>query len=292
LRRRPGGPQDRLAGRAPFGNLGRRRRSPAGLHHYRQVYRDALAEAGAWAPAARATGRAGLADIAKLAERAGAARRIVYEVYGGPPLSRQIRTAWRALKVRCGGIISVAVRSSATAEDLPTARFAGQYESFLNVRGEAGLIEACRRCFASIFTERVIGYRLDNGFDHFKVALSVEVMKMVRWDIEASGVIFILDTETGFPDVVFVTGGYGLGEIIVQSAIEPDEFHVHKPTYRQGFSAVLRRRLGAEQLRIVYAHGADGADGGRTRPTARRAGPLLPERRGRPDLGRRGDRHR
>ena len=161
------------------------------------------------------------------------------------------------------------MRSSATAEDLPTARFAGQHESFLNVRGEAGLIEACRRYFASIFTERATGYRLDNGFDHFKVALSVAMMQMVRWVIGASGDLFILDTDTGFPDVVFVTGGYGLGEIIVQGAIEPDEFHVHKPRCRQGFRAVLRRRLGAAQLPMVYAHGAGCAGGGRTWPTSR-----------------------
>ena len=134
-------------------------------------------------------------------------------------LRRQIVAAYRDLKQQCGGgTLSVAVRSSATAEDLPTASFAGQHESYLNVRGEAALIEACRSCFASIFTERAIGYRLDNGFDHFKVALSVAVMKMVRSDLGSSGVIFTLDTETGFRDVVFVTGGYGLGENIVQGS--------------------------------------------------------------------------
>ena len=147
------------------------------------------------------------------------------------------------------------MRSSATAEDLPTASFAGQHESFLNVRGEADVIEACRRCFASIFTDRAIVYRIDNGFDHFKVALSVGVMKMVRSDLAASGVIFTLDTESGFRDVVFVTGAWGLGENIVQGKVDPDEFYVHKPTFRQGYRAVLSRSLGGKQMRLVYASG-------------------------------------
>jgi pyruvate,water dikinase len=144
------------------------------------------------------------------------------------------------------------VRSSATAEDLPNASFAGQHDSFLNVRGAKDLFEACRRCFASIFTDRAISYRIDNGFDHFKVALSVAVMKMVRSDIGASGVIFTLDTESGFRDVVFVTSCYGLGETIVQGQVDPDEFYVHKPTLAQGFRCVLRRRLGAKQIRMIY----------------------------------------
>ena len=124
------------------------------------------------------------------------------------------------------------MRSSATAEDLPTASFAGQHDSFLNIRGARDLFDACRRCFASLFTDRAISYRIDNGFDHFKVALSVGVMKMVRSDLAASGVIFTLDTESGFRDVVFVTGSYGLGENIVQGTVDPDEFYVHKPTFQ------------------------------------------------------------
>jgi pyruvate,water dikinase len=130
-----------------------------------------------------------------------------------------------------GANVAVAVRSSTTAEDLPSASFVGQHESFLNVRGADALFEACRRCFASIFTDRAISYRIDNGFDHFKVGLSVGVMKMVRADRAASGVMFTLDTESGFRDVVFVTGVYGLGENIVQGTVDPDEFYVHKPTF-------------------------------------------------------------
>jgi pyruvate,water dikinase len=152
----------------------------------------------------------------------------------------------------------VAVRSSATAEDLPNASFAGQHESFLNVRGAADLFEACRRCFASIFTDRAISYRIDNGFDHFTVALSVGVMKMVRADRAASGVVFTLNTESGFRDVVFITGVYGLGENIVQGTVDPDEFYVHKPTFRQGYRAVLSRSLGRKQMRMIYARGHGG----------------------------------
>ena len=147
------------------------------------------------------------------------------------------------------------MRSSATAEDLPTASFAGQHDTFLNVRGEAMLLDAVRRCNASLFTDRAISYRIDQGFDHFKVALSVGVMKMVRADLAASGVMFSLDTETGFRDVVFITGAYGLGENVVKGTVDPDEFYVHKPTFRQGYRTVLRRALGRKQVKMVYAHG-------------------------------------
>jgi pyruvate,water dikinase len=228
---------------------------PEGFAITAQAYRDALTEAGAWAPLHKLLDGLDKTDVALLDARAAAAREIVYAATGGAALADQIKAAYRALEALCGDKLAVAVRSSATAEDLPDASFAGQHESFLNIRGEAAVIEACRRCFASLFTERAIGYRLDNGFDHFKVALSVCVMKMVRADLGASGVIFTLDTESGFRDVVFVTGGYGLGENIVQGAIDPDEFYVHKPTYRAGFRAVLRRRLGGKQLRMTYGSG-------------------------------------
>jgi pyruvate,water dikinase len=194
-------------------------------------------------------------DVALLAERAAAARRLVYQATGTARLRAEIAAAYRVLEERCGAGVAVAVRSSATAEDLPTASFAGQHESFLNVRGESDLFEAYRRCCASIFTDRAIVYRNDNGFDHFKVALSVGVMKMVRSDLAASGVAFTLDTESGFRDVVFVTGSWGLGENIVQGKVDPDEFYVHKPTFRQGYRAVLSRSLGSKLLRLVYARG-------------------------------------
>jgi len=190
--------------------------------------------------------------IKRLAAIAAKAREVVYRAMDTELLREQIVQAYRQLEREAGAGIAVAVRSSATAEDLPNASFAGQHDSFLNVRGAKDLFEACRRCFASIFTDRAISYRIDNGFDHFKVFLSVAVMKMVRSDIGASGVIFTLDTESGFRDVVFVTGCYGLGETIVQGEVDPDEFYVHKPTLAQGFRRVLRRRLGAKQIRMIY----------------------------------------
>ena len=198
-------------------------------------------------------------DVRLLAERAAVARRIVYEATGDPGLKEQITAAYRKLEKECGNGVAVAVRSSATAEDLPTASFAGQHESYLNVRGADDLFEACRHCFASLFTDRAIVYRVENGFDHFKVALSVAVMKMVRADLATSGVIFTLDTESGFRDVVFLTACYGLGENIVQGKVDPDEFYVHKPTFAQGYRAVLNRSLGRKQMRLVYArrHGAE-----------------------------------
>jgi pyruvate, water dikinase len=146
----------------------------------------------------------------------------------------------------------VAVRSSATAEDLPTASFAGQQESFLNVRGDAQLLESIKKCFASLFTPRAINYREDMGFDHFKVALSVGVQKMVRSDLASSGVIFTLDTESGFPDVVFVTSTWGLGENIVQGRVVPDSFYVHKPTLKEGYRPLIRRQIGSKEFKLIY----------------------------------------
>jgi pyruvate, water dikinase len=230
-------------------------RVPEGFALTAEAYRVALRGAGVEAELRRLFDGFDHRDVARLAERAAEARRIVYEATGNAALRRQIVTAYRTLEERCGRRVSVAVRSSATAEDLPTASFAGQHESFLHVRGAADVVEACRRCFASIFTDRAIVYRIDNGFDHFKVALSVAVMKMVRADLAASGVIFTLDTESGFRDVVFVTGSWGLGENIVQGKVDPDEFYVHKPTFRQGYRAVLSRALGGKEARLVYARG-------------------------------------
>lgn len=197
-------------------------------------------------------------NVARLAERAAAARKLVYQATATDRVRQETAEAYRRLERQYGTGVAVAVRSSATAEDLPNASFAGQHDSFLNVRGETEVYEACRRCFASIFTDRAIVYRADNGFDHFQVALSVGVMKMVRADIASSGVAFTLDTESGFQDVVFITGIYGLGENIVQGRADPDEFYVHKPTYKRGFRAVLRRSLGAKQFRMIYGREGNG----------------------------------
>ena len=230
-------------------------RVPNGFALTATAYRDALAQSGAWDKLRDLLAGIDKRRIPDLAKRAAAARAIVYAATDQDELRRQVTESYQQLEREYGVNVAVAVRSSATAEDLPTASFAGQHESFLNVRGPRDLFDACRRCFASLFTDRAISYRIDNGFDHFKVALSVAIMKMVRSDLAASGVIFTLDTESGFRDVVFVTGSYGLGENIVQGTVDPDEFYVHKPTFNSGYRAVLSRRLGSKQTRMVYARG-------------------------------------
>ncbi len=234
-------------------------RVPNGFALTAQAYRDALAKADAVGKLHRLLDDLDKTDVEALAKRAAEARQIVYAATGGDDLRQEIVVSYRKLEEQYGRDVAVAVRSSATAEDLPTASFAGQHESFVNIQGESDVFEACRRCFASIFTDRAIVYRLDNEFDHFKVALSVGVMKMVRSDLAASGVIFTLDTESGFRDVVFITAAYGLGEDIVQGRTDPDEFYVHKPTFKKGYRAILRRSLGKKQVRMVYAQGHTGA---------------------------------
>ena len=228
---------------------------PNGFAVTADAYRDAISLPGVAEELHRLLDGLDKRNIKQLAARAAKARDIIYRAMDTGPLREQIVEAYRQLERESGVCATVAVRSSATAEDLPTASFAGQHESFLHVRGAKDLFEACRRCFASIFTDRAISYRIDNGFDHFKVALSVAVMKMVRSDLAASGVVFTLDTESGLRDVVFVTGCYGLGETIVQGQVDPDEFYVHKPTLKQGFRRVLRRRLGGKQIRMAYGKG-------------------------------------
>ncbi len=226
---------------------------PNGFGVTAAAYRQALDAAGAWDELRRLMADIPQGDVHALAKSAQAARQIVHRATGTAALRDQIRAATQKLRGQYGGDISFAVRSSATAEDLPNASFAGQHDSYINVRGDDEVFEACRNCFASLFTDRAIIYRNNNGFDHTKVYLSVAVMKMVRSDIASSGVIFTLDTETGFRDVVLVTGSYGLGENIVQGAVDPDEFYVHKPTYSAGHRAVLRHVLGSKQLRMAFA---------------------------------------
>ena len=169
-------------------------------------------------------------------------------------LKESILSAYQKL---CGGDepLDVAVRSSATAEDLPDASFAGQQETYLNVRGEAAVLDSCQRCFASLFTDRAISYRVDKGYDHFKVALSIGVQQMVRSDLASSGVMFSLDTETGFRDVVLINAAYGLGENVVQGTVNPDEFTVFKPTLKAGFRPILQKKLGTKEFKLVYDAG-------------------------------------
>ena len=146
----------------------------------------------------------------------------------------------------------VAVRSSATAEDLPDASFAGQQETYLNVRGPESLLESVRNCFASLFTDRAISYRETFGFNHFDIGLSVCVQKMVRSDLGSSGVAFSIDTESGFKDVVLINGAYGLGEMVVQGSVSPDEFMVFKPTLHHGFSSIIEKRMGSKDKKMIY----------------------------------------
>ncbi len=192
-------------------------------------------------------------DLPGLADRGRRLREAILATPLPDDLQREIVQAYAQLCQEYGPETDTAVRSSATAEDLPGASFAGQQESFLNVRGQRALLEACRQCIASLFTDRAISYRIDRGFDHLTVALSVGVQKMVRADLGAAGVLFTLDTESGFPDVVLINSAYGLGESVVKGRVDPDEFLVFKPTLKQGARPILKRAVGAKQEKLIYA---------------------------------------
>ncbi|MEA3417955.1 MAG: phosphoenolpyruvate synthase [Campylobacterota bacterium] len=191
-------------------------------------------------------------DVEELQRRGKVCREIVYNCTLPDDLTEQIARGYEQLKAEYGENVTLAVRSSATAEDSPEASFAGQNESYLNISSQDALLDAYKRCIASNFTDRSIHYKYVHGFDYLKVYLSVVVMKMVRSDIGTSGVMFSIDTETGFKDVVFINAAYGLGENIVQGTIDPDSFYVHKPTFEKGFRAVLKRRLGRKGKRMVF----------------------------------------
>ncbi len=193
-------------------------------------------------------------NVKDLAKRGHDVRELIQHAEFPRELREEIVAAYAKLSKQYGKkSVDVAVRSSATAEDLPEASFAGQQETFLNIHDEHDLIDACRNCFASLFTNRAISYRVEKGFDHFKVALSIGVQKMVRSDLACSGVMFTLDTESGFKDVVFITGSYGLGENVVQGAVNPDEFYVFKPTLKAGFKPVISKHLGSKEKTMVYS---------------------------------------
>ncbi len=230
-------------------------RVPNGFATTAEAYRHTLDRAGAWDALHAELDDLDPDDVTALARKGKRAREIVYGAGLPDDLAAEISDAYRMLQQEYGEEVSLAVRSSATAEDLPTASFAGQQETYLNIKGRESLLDACRRCFASLFTDRAIHYRIDQGFDHFKVSLSIGVMKMVRSDLASSGVMFSIDTESGFSDVVFVTGAYGLGENVVQGAVDPDEYYVHKPTYQAGHRAVLRRLLGDKAVKMVFVEG-------------------------------------
>jgi pyruvate,water dikinase len=190
-------------------------------------------------------------DIANLRERGQRVRDLI--LGASLPLELQDAIVRNYDRLRDGGLpVDVAVRSSATAEDLPDASFAGQQETYLNVRGAQMLLEACRRCFASLFTDRAISYRVDKGFDHLKIALSIGVQQMVRSDLASSGVMFSIDTETGFKNAVLINAAWGLGENVVQGSVNPDEYCVFKPTLRQNFRPILEKRLGNKEFKLIY----------------------------------------
>ena len=191
-------------------------------------------------------------DMENLQERGQRARSIIRNTDFPPDLTQAIIESYHTMEKDYQKGVDVAVRSSATAEDLPDASFAGQQETFLNIQGEAPLIDACKRCFASLFTNRAISYRHDKGFGQFDVYLSIAIQKMIRSDQASAGVMFSIDTETGFKDAVFITASYGLGENVVQGAVNPDEYYVFKPTLKQGKKPIVGKRVGSKQVKMIY----------------------------------------
>jgi len=226
-------------------------RVPGGFATTAAAFRRFLAEAGLVPPLRQLLEALDVADLNALQAAGRAARALVLAAPLPADLQEAIRTAYAAL-----GRPAVAVRSSATAEDLPDASFAGQQETFLQIEGEEALLAACHRCYASLFTDRAISYRQLNGFDHLEVALSVGVQRMVRADLASSGVMFSIDTETGFRDAVLLTAAYGLGENVVQGAVNPDELLIFKPTLASGHRPILSRRLGSKEIRMVVSGGS------------------------------------
>src|SRR6476661_10898326 len=200
-------------------------------------------------------------DLDELARVGSAARQLMLDTPFPKEVETQILESYKRLGQRIGKkIFEVAVRSSATAEDLPDASFAGQQDTILNVRGEKRLIEACHECYASLWTDRAISYRQTKGFDHFDVALSIGVQPMVRSDIACSGVMFTLDTESGFREAVVINGAWGLGEAVVQGMATPDEWIIFKTTLKSGFRPIVTRKLGVKEVKMVFADDGSGTE--------------------------------
>jgi pyruvate,water dikinase len=232
---------------------------PDGFAITAEAYRHFLREAGVEEPIRQLLSGVRRDDVHDLVERSGKIRSLIVAADLPEELREEALAAYRRLSGRYSvDEADVAVRSSATAEDLPGASFAGQQDTYLNVRGEEAVLDAVRRCFASLFTARAMGYREDMGFEHLQVALSVGVQKMVRSDLAASGVIFTLDPESGHRGMALITGSWGLGEAVVQGQVVPDQFYVHKPTLREGYRSLVWKTIGSKERRMVYA--APGAD--------------------------------
>ena len=223
---------------------------PTGFATTSHAFRDFLAQDNLGGRIGELLAGLDVDDVDRLVATGAKIRELMLNTPFPPRLEEEVLAAWNAMG---GEAISVAVRSSATAEDLPEASFAGQQETFLNVRGRSALMHCLHEVYASLFNDRAIAYRVHQGFDHAQVALSVGVQHMVRSDLGASGVMFTLDTDSGFRDVVFVTASYGLGETVVQGAVNPDEFYVYKPALRAGRPAIVRRNLGGKAIKMVYA---------------------------------------
>ncbi len=236
-------------------------RVPGGFATTAHAFNEFLAQDGLSERIDAELGRLDIEDVAALAATGQRVRDWVLATPLPGALRVALESAWHELAAASAGPFSVAVRSSATAEDLPEASFAGQQETYLNIRGLEPTLESVHRVFASLYNDRAIAYRVHQGFDHRDVALSAGVQRMVRSDLGASGVAFTLDTESGFRDVVFITSSYGLGETVVQGAVNPDEFYVYKPSLRAARPAILRRTLGSKTLKMVFA---DAAEPGRT----------------------------
>ncbi|MBK1986251.1 phosphoenolpyruvate synthase [Sphaerospermopsis aphanizomenoides BCCUSP55] len=225
---------------------------PTGFATTAYAYRYFITTAGLETKLRKIFANLDVEDVDNLRQCGQQARSLMLETPFPMDLQEAIARSYQTLCQEYGHDTDVAVRSSATAEDLPDASFAGQQETYLNVHGLKSVLESCHKCFASIFTDRAISYRQLRGFDHFEVALSVGVQKMVRSDLASSGVMFSIDTETGFKDAALITAAYGLGENVVQGAVNPDEYLVFKPTLKQGYKPILQKRLGTKEIKMVY----------------------------------------
>jgi len=225
---------------------------PHGFAITAYAYQHLLKDAGIESAIREALADLDTHDLRNLQERGEKVRNIIRSAEFPDDLRQAIIESYKKMEAEYGKDVDVAVRSSATAEDLPDASFAGQQETYLNIRGYDALIDACKRCFASLFTNRAISYRHDKGFGQFDVYLSIVVQKMVRSDSASSGVIFSIDTESGFKDAVFLTGAWGLGENVVQGAVNPDEYYVFKPTLKQGKRPIVGKRVGSKEIKMIY----------------------------------------
>jgi len=225
---------------------------PGGFATTAEAYREFLAENKLDKKISQRLQNLDVNDVTALAEAGNEIRRWIIDAPLGQRLQDEITSAYHKMEELHGSNVAVAVRSSATAEDLPEASFAGQQETYLSIRGVGNVLNAVRHVFASLFNNRAIAYRVHQGFDHGLVALSAGIQRMIRSDIGSSGVLFTLDTESGFRDVVFITGAWGLGETVVQGAVNPDEFYVYKPSLASGHEAILSRQLGEKAIKMIF----------------------------------------